>query len=77
MLALEAIGDVQVPLLAVLPNKMEELIGSTVTRRFQDIRYVEVDKQYFDMITLDNRDDMGRHIRIQNCKVFVKLHFYP
>ena len=55
----QAVDDVQAPLLAVLPNKTREIFGVIITRRFQTVLYVKVDKKYFDMINLDIRDDMG------------------
>ena len=76
VLAWRAVGDVQAPLLAVLPNKTEEMFGSII-RRFQNVRYVKVDKKYFDAINLNIRDDMGRPMRFQTGNVFVELHFQP
>ena len=67
----------QAPLLAVLPNQTEEIFGSIITRRFHNVRYVKVNKKYFDVINIDIRDDMGRPIRFQGGKVFVELHFHP
>ena len=56
---------------------MEETFGSIVTRRFHNVRYIKVDKKYFDTINLNIRDDMGRPIRFQGGKVFTELHFRP
>ena len=67
----------QAPLLVVLPNQAEDVFDSIVTRRFHNVRYVKVDKKYFDTITLDIRDDMGRPVRFQGGKVFIELHFRP
>ena len=46
---------------------MKEMFGAIITRRFHDVRYVKVDKKYFDTINFDIRDDI----------VFVELHFRP
>ena len=47
VLTWQAIGDVQAPLLVVLPNQAEDVFGSIVTRRFHNVRYVKVDKKIF------------------------------
>ena len=44
ILSWQGVGDVQAPLLSVLPNETEESFGSIITRRFHNVRYVKVDK---------------------------------
>ena len=74
-LSWQAVGDVQAPLLVVLPNRTEEIFGSVITKRLYNMRYVTVNKKYFDAININIRDNMGRPIRFQEGKVFVELHF--
>ena len=47
MLAWRAVGEIRAPLLAVLPNKAEEMFGAIITSRFHNVQYVKVDKKIF------------------------------
>ena len=67
------VGDVKAPLLRTvnIDGKDDEM----VSRIYQTVQYVSVQRRQFDAIEIDIRDDTGRRVPFQRGKVIVTLHF--
>lgn len=67
------VGDVKVPLLRVVNINGKE--GLTVSRLFNTVQYVPIQRKQFDTIEINIRDDTGRLVPFERGKVVVTLHF--
>ena len=69
-----AVGDVQAPLLRVLPVKMQthELM---VAKTFANIHYIPVARKRISEIEFKITDDVGNLVGFQQGKILIVLHF--
>ena len=74
VLEMTALGDMMVPLLRIVPVS-DEKYGSLVTKIYETLRYVPLQKKQFDSIEIDIRDSFGEKIAFETGQVIVTLHF--
>jgi hypothetical protein len=67
------VGDVKVPLLRTVNISGKE--GVMMSKIYQTVQYVPIQRKQFDTIEIDIRDDTGRRVPFQRGKVIVTLHF--
>ena len=67
------VGDVKAPLLRTV--NIDGKDDKMVSRIYQTVQYVTVQRRQFDTIEIDIRDDTGRRVPFQRGKVIVTLHF--
>jgi hypothetical protein len=67
------VGDVKVPLLRTVNISGKE--GVMISKIYQTVQYVPIQRKQFDTIEIDIRDDTGRRVPFQRGKVIVTLHF--
>ena len=69
-----AVGDVQAPLLRVLPAKMQsnELMIDTA---FANVHYIPVARKQFSELEFKITDDVGNLVGFQQGKIVIVLHF--
>ena len=67
------VGDVRTPLLRVVNISGRE--GLTVSRIYQNVQYLPIQRKQFDTIEIDIRDDTGEKVAFERGKVIVVLHF--
>ena len=67
------VGDVKAPLLRTVNINGKD--DKMVSRIYQTVQYVTVQRRQFDTIEIDIRDDTGRRVPFQRGKVIVTLHF--
>ena len=68
-----AVGDVIAPLLRIL--NIDGKDDRMVSRIYQTVQYVSVQRRQFETIEIDIKDDTGRRVPFQRGKVIVTLHF--
>ena len=66
-------GDVVVPVLRTVTIKGEH--GSHVGKNFERPHYVPLNKQIFDTISINIRDEAGDLVAFEHGKVIITLHF--
>lgn len=67
------VGDSTVPLLRNVP--IEGKHGDIITRTYENIHYLPVQKKMFDTLEINIRDDTGVLVPFERGKVTVTLHF--
>jgi hypothetical protein len=67
------VGDVRAPLLRVVNISGKE--GLTISRIYQNVQYLPIQRKQFDTIEIDIRDDTGEKVAFERGKVIVVLHF--
>jgi nitrogen fixation protein len=67
------VGDIKAPLLRVVSTSGNA--GTVITRYYEHVRYVPVQKKSFDSIHITIRDDFGNKILFKSGKVLLTLHF--
>ncbi len=67
------VGDMKAPLLRTVNINGKD--DKMVSRIYQTVQYVPVQRRQFDTIEIDIRDDTGRRVPFQRGKVIVTLHF--
>ena len=67
------VRDVKAPLLRTVNINGKD--DKMVSRIYQTIQYVSVQRRYVDSIEIDIRDNTGRRVLFQRGKVIVTLHF--
>ena len=66
-------GDVVVPVLRTVTIKGEH--GSYVSKNFERPHYVRLNKEIFDTISINIRDEAGDLVAFEHSKVIIILHF--
>ena len=67
------VGDTVAPLLRIINNRGKD--GENVSKVFDSVYYIPVQKTCFDTIEIDIRDDSGRAVPFERGKVVLTLHF--
>ena len=67
------VGDVKAPLLQIV--KINGKDDKMISRIYQTVQFVSVQRRQFDTIEIDIRDDTGRRMPFQRKKVIVTLYF--
>ena len=67
------VGHSKAPLLRAVNVAGKE--GLTISKIYQTIQYVPVQKKQFESIEIDIRDDAGRKVPFERGSVIVTLHF--
>ncbi len=67
------VGDHHASLLRIVPITGKD--GEFVTRSYENVQYLSVQKKHFDALEIDIRDDTGRPVPFERGKVVVTLHF--
>ena len=67
------VGDVKTPLLRTVNINGKD--DKMVSRIYQTVQYVTVQRRQFETIEVDIRDDTCRRVPFQRGKVIVTLHF--
>ena len=73
VVAYTACGDVEAPLLRVIPVHTSE--HRHIHHEFTNLHYVPVAKSYFDEVSINIYGDIGKIIQFTEGKSLVKLHF--
>lgn len=69
-------GDVQTPLLRVVPVDLDKYdYGAVRLRSFSNIKYIPLLKSNFDTIEIDIRDEFGQSLLFDRGTLTVTLHF--
>ena len=68
-------GDVVVPVLRTVTVKGEH--GSYVSKNFERLHYVPLNKKIFDTTSINIRDEAGDLIAFEHGKVIITLQFRP
>ena len=69
----QAVGDTDVPLLRAVGVEGQD--GNVVTKSFQNIHYLPLNRSTFQTIHIYITDDTGRRVPFLQGRVIVKLHF--
>lgn len=69
----QLVGDSTVPLLRIVDASGEH--GATISRIYENPRYIPVQKKHFDSVEIDLRSDTGAPVQFEYGKVVVTLHF--
>ena len=67
------VGDVKAPLLRTV--NIDGKDDKMVSRIYQTVQYMSIQRHQFDTIEIDIKDDTGRRVPFQRRKVIVTLHF--
>ena len=67
------VGDSQVSLLRIVP--VEGKHGELVTRIFENVHYVRVQRKHFQTIKIYIRDHTGKRVPFEQGTVYMTLHF--
>ena len=67
------VGDVKARLLRTV--NIDGKDDKMVSRIYQTVQYVSVQRRQFDTMEIDIRDDTGRRVPFQQGKVIMTLHF--
>jgi len=69
------VGDIQAPLLRVVPFQKPDGEDNHTHKEFINVHYVPIGKSKFDEIGINIRGDMGQPVQFVGGKSMVKLHF--
>ena len=67
------VGDSLVPLLRIVP--VTGGIGETVTKIYQKVHYVPIQRKSFQTLEIYIRDDLGKPVPFQRGKSIITLTF--
>ena len=68
----QLIGDVEVPLLRIVP--VEGKHGDMITKTFQNLQYVPIVKKQFSTVEMDIKTDTGEKVPFESGKLITTLH---
>jgi len=74
VLEMSVLGNTEVPLLRIV-SIPDQKHGAIISKIYEHIRYVPLQKKHFDSIEIDIRDSYGEKIAFENGVVIVTLHF--
>lgn len=69
----QIVGDSRVPLVRIVP--IDGTPGHVISKEFQPIHYIKLQRRQFQEIEIMLRDDTGKPIHFERGKVVITLHF--
>ena len=73
LLESRVVGDIMAPLLRIVP--VEGMHGETVTKAYENVHYIPLQRRMFETVEIDIRDNTGKKIPFERGTLNSILHF--